>query len=244
MPMSGANKLAALAVVLIFGLALFVLGVDMVVNSSTYEKLVPSFLVEYLGQALMFLAFFFTFATIAFLSGFVQMGSPRTPGVRIPPDDALSRPTLQGEAAGDSSGLPPMPHTKIEPPVPEEDLPHLIGLTGGLPNRLLLRKGTFTIGRDPDCDLVLSSQLVSRRHAQLEWTGEELLIHDLGSSNQTRVNDKALEKEISLQDGDVIQIVDYHLEVELPISQSRTVILAREPKPDENPTVHLAPGEE
>ncbi len=44
------------------------------------------------------------------------------------------------------------------------------------------------IGRDPSCDLVISSPLVSARHAELRLTAERTLLVDLGSTNDTFVN--------------------------------------------------------
>jgi diguanylate cyclase (GGDEF)-like protein len=44
------------------------------------------------------------------------------------------------------------------------------------------------IGRDPECDLVLSDALVSSRHALLEDRGDSWTLIDLGSTNGTSVN--------------------------------------------------------
>jgi pilus assembly protein CpaF len=46
--------------------------------------------------------------------------------------------------------------------------------------------GPLWIGRDPSCDVVLDSELVSRRHACVERHGEELRVRDR-SANGTRV---------------------------------------------------------
>ncbi len=109
-------------------------------------------------------------------------------------------------------------------------LPYLIGVTGGVPPKVALPKGTFIIGRSPTCDMVLSSQLVSRKHARIHWDGRVLKIIDLGSSNATEVNDEAVVGEKILQDGDIIQIVDYQMEVSLslPDSLDATVIRTKD----------------
>lgn len=248
--MSGSTKLVVLAIVLIFGLALFVLGVDMISSPSQYDWLIPTGLCTFLGQVLMVLAFMMTFGIIAFMLGIGQERPKQEVGtLDIPPADVISAPPPTPQVSPQVNGVMPEtpekaqvhPPTASQPIVPvTEDLPHLVGLTGGLPDSIEIHRGVFTIGRGTECDLVLSSQLVSRRHAQLEWNGEVLLIHDLGSSNTTRVNDKVLERETSLEDGDVIQIVDYHLEVELPASISRTIVIRRdEDAPAE--TVNLPP---
>src|SRR5258707_4670699 len=49
-------------------------------------------------------------------------------------------------------------------------------------------KGTFTIGRDAACDLVLSDMTVSRTHAGLLRVADGWLLSDAGSTNGTRLN--------------------------------------------------------
>jgi diguanylate cyclase (GGDEF)-like protein len=49
---------------------------------------------------------------------------------------------------------------------------------------------SMLIGRDPDCDLVLTDGLVSSRHALLEDRGDSWTLIDLGSTNGTSVNGK------------------------------------------------------
>ncbi|MEA2352478.1 MAG: hypothetical protein QOG41_2598 [Thermoleophilaceae bacterium] len=46
----------------------------------------------------------------------------------------------------------------------------------------------LVIGRDPDCNLVVTDPTVSRHHAELRRTGDGWVVADLGSSNGTRVN--------------------------------------------------------
>jgi FHA domain/DUF1707 SHOCT-like domain len=55
---------------------------------------------------------------------------------------------------------------------------------------LVLPRGqaTFTIGRSPECDLVIPNRTVSWQHAELWQAGGEWQLADLGSTNGTRVN--------------------------------------------------------
>jgi hypothetical protein len=61
-----------------------------------------------------------------------------------------------------------------------------------------------TIGRSPDCDLVLSDPTVSRRHAQLRHRPQGWEIVDLGSTNGTRLNGWRLGLAQPLHPGDVV----------------------------------------
>jgi pSer/pThr/pTyr-binding forkhead associated (FHA) protein len=64
------------------------------------------------------------------------------------------------------------------------------------------------IGRDTDCDVVLSSRSVSRKHAIVERSGEAWVARDLGSANGLfvegkRVSEAPLTSGTSLRFGDV-----------------------------------------
>lgn len=48
--------------------------------------------------------------------------------------------------------------------------------------------GTFSIGRSPDCDIVLTSPEVSRLHARIVASNDSLLVEDLNSKCGTYVN--------------------------------------------------------
>ncbi|MDQ6936191.1 MAG: FHA domain-containing protein, partial [Actinomycetota bacterium] len=50
-------------------------------------------------------------------------------------------------------------------------------------------RGQLSIGRAPECDVRLSDQDVSRRHATLTMTSAGLTLHDLGSTNGSYVGD-------------------------------------------------------
>jgi hypothetical protein len=46
----------------------------------------------------------------------------------------------------------------------------------------------LVIGRLPDCDVVITDETVSRRHAQLTFRDEGWILQDLNSTNGTRLN--------------------------------------------------------
>ncbi|MBN2656286.1 MAG: FHA domain-containing protein [Spirochaetales bacterium] len=66
--------------------------------------------------------------------------------------------------------------------------------------------GNFSIGRLESSDLILSSGSVSRRHAKMNFDGEDLYIQDLDSSNGTFVNGSRIRERSLLRDGDLLKI--------------------------------------
>ncbi|MDX1378316.1 MAG: FHA domain-containing protein, partial [Anaerolineales bacterium] len=66
------------------------------------------------------------------------------------------------------------------------------------------------IGRLEDCDVVLDSPEVSRRHATIRQIGDAYAIEDLDSSNGTFVNNEQV-KRAELHEGDLIQISKFRL---------------------------------
>lgn len=65
---------------------------------------------------------------------------------------------------------------------------------------------TLTFGRDPENDITLDDHEVSRYHARLLRQGTEILVEDLGSTNGTLVNGKAITERHVLQPADIISI--------------------------------------
>ncbi|HSO46030.1 MAG TPA: FHA domain-containing protein, partial [Rhodoferax sp.] len=68
-----------------------------------------------------------------------------------------------------------------------------------------LTKERTTLGRRPDCDVVMENMAVSGRHACLVLEDQHVSIEDLGSTNGTYVNGSAVKRQ-TLQDGDVVEI--------------------------------------
>ena len=68
-----------------------------------------------------------------------------------------------------------------------------------------LVQGENTIGRDNDCQIILTDQTVSRQHAMVRRQDESCTVHDLGSRTGTRVDGETL-TELTLSSGDTISI--------------------------------------
>jgi len=68
-----------------------------------------------------------------------------------------------------------------------------------------------TLGRLPECDVVVSDSGASRQHARIRRDDGTFVLTDLGSTNGTLVNDEAVQ-ERTLEDGDRITIGETVLE--------------------------------
>ena len=71
-----------------------------------------------------------------------------------------------------------------------------------------------TIGRDPDCEVMVADPAASRRHAGLEWTYNGYVLRDLDSRNGTWVNEQAV-KYATLSGGDLVQVGTARLRLEI-----------------------------
>ena len=68
-----------------------------------------------------------------------------------------------------------------------------------------------TIGRHPDCTIVIDSGAVSRMHAKVIRDGGSHWVEDAGSRNGTLVNGRPTSGRLRLRDGDTIGISDVQL---------------------------------
>ena len=72
--------------------------------------------------------------------------------------------------------------------------------------RAALTDGEYVLGRDPDLELFLDADDVSRRHARITIAGTEATIEDLDSKNGTFVSDQRLDSVARLVDGASIRV--------------------------------------
>ena len=110
-------------------------------------------------------------------------------------------------------------------PIPTPVGPGGVGPRGGAADAALLvleegkigrsvriRKEVVTVGRLPECDVVVADPGASRRHAQIRHEDGSYVLTDLGSTNGTLVNDEFVNGARSLQQGDRITIGNTVLE--------------------------------
>jgi len=84
--------------------------------------------------------------------------------------------------------------------------PKLIALSGPAAGSVFeLEADVTTVGREPDCDIVLEAQYVSRLHCQFEKVDDGFRVVDKGSHNGTAVNDVPV-TERTLASGDRISL--------------------------------------
>jgi Protein of unknown function (DUF3662)/FHA domain len=79
--------------------------------------------------------------------------------------------------------------------------------------RVGIGEDPVSIGRLPECDIVLSDPNVSRRHAEVRRRGNDFVVVDLGSTNGTKVNGAGVRERV-LVDGDDITVGGTHIRFE------------------------------
>ncbi|MBX0328905.1 FHA domain-containing protein [Oscillochloris sp. ZM17-4] len=72
------------------------------------------------------------------------------------------------------------------------------------PQEYVLRHASLTLGRDKQCQIVVSSQLISRVHARITADGPRFVLIDAGSVNGTYVNGLRLTEAHVLANDDTI----------------------------------------
>ncbi len=87
-----------------------------------------------------------------------------------------------------------------------EEAPLLIGQTGPLKGERWVLNKTLTIGREATCEVVIPDRQVSRFHARLTPTLEGIVLEDLGSKNGVHRNGTPVVGQVTLQDGDTVQV--------------------------------------
>nr|MBA3822034.1 FHA domain-containing protein [Deltaproteobacteria bacterium] len=108
-----------------------------------------------------------------------------------------------------------------------------------LGNDVELPVGETIVGRDVGCRLRFNDPGVSRRHLRfVRRQDDEVFVEDLGSSNGTQLNGRAVTSPIRIHDGDAIMVGSRALTVKVADSESAsssTLTLAELPFDDESP---------
>ena len=107
-----------------------------------------------------------------------------------------------------------------------------VATTGGRAKAVHVAGERFLIGRDPDCDLVLTDERAARQHAVLEPLPHgHVLLRDLGSAAGTYVDGERIANPVVLRGSEEIRI-------------GRTTLTRAEPDDErEERAAGLEPGE-
>ena len=95
--------------------------------------------------------------------------------------------------------------------------------------RIVLERGKFLIGREQDCNLRPSSDLVSRHHCVFHIDDFTVRLRDLNSTNGTVVNGDRLSGERKLKSGDRVSVGKLTFELELKEVESEQARAAEGP---------------
>ena len=85
-------------------------------------------------------------------------------------------------------------------------MPRFVLLQGGEVIPFPVTKDVMLLGRHPDCDIQLQSNMLSRKHARLLREGEAFFIEDLGSGNGTFLNGKRIEARMPINHNDRVKL--------------------------------------
>ncbi len=101
----------------------------------------------------------------------------------------------------------------------------------------------ITLGRDTNSHVVLSSTTVSRNHAEIILEGEQVMLHDLDSSNGSFINGQQISK-AEIPDHSTLQLGDIQLRVSFsedrPRRPSRDYLFSALTEGENEPTISLS----
>jgi RNA polymerase sigma-70 factor, ECF subfamily len=90
-----------------------------------------------------------------------------------------------------------------------------------------------TLGRDPDCQIVVHDESISRRHAEVRCTDGGWCVLDLGSHNGTRINGWKIDADVPviLHDGDELGLAGARFQVSICSERAATALDSQRPGP-------------
>jgi hypothetical protein len=97
---------------------------------------------------------------------------------------------------------------------------------------------TYIFGRDEKADIQIVDQLISRRHAELTWSKDAWVLHDLGSRNGVSHNGRKIAAPTRLRDGSTVQVGGQRFRLFLaPPGTDPGTLLERAPRISEEETM-------
>lgn len=104
--------------------------------------------------------------------------------------------------------------TQSDVAVPRLNLPVVVLELTTNNKKIRLQFAKTVIGRAADCDVILRSSDVSKRHCQLIIEAERVSAEDLGSTNGTNVNNEPIER-CELAEGDLLDVAGHVFKVHI-----------------------------
>ena len=86
----------------------------------------------------------------------------------------------------------------------------VVAIDGVVLKEVPLTQERTTVGRRPYNDVVIDNLAVSGEHAVFVMSGDDVLVHDLGSTNGTYVNGKPIKQQV-LRNGDMVEMGKYRI---------------------------------
>ena len=71
------------------------------------------------------------------------------------------------------------------------------------------------MGRDPGCDLIITNETVSARHAKLSFHHKQWWIEDLRSTNGTYLNDESVQTATVIISGDDLRLGEVQFQINI-----------------------------
>lgn len=110
----------------------------------------------------------------------------------------------------------------------------LRGVSGGTLGKTFAVTDNAVIGRQPDCDIPIPAEEVSRHHARLKVTPDGVLVEDMGSANGTYINDKRMQSGL-LKAGEELRLDTVRFLLITPGMDARQQSAAAKPEPEAKP---------
>ena len=132
---------------------------------------------------------------------------PRGSRPEDPPSPPPREPSGPGTVAMDFEALAALPDLPAPERASRRPSLHLsVTLPDAGLTHFALKAGENTIGRSPDCDIVITGDpFISRRHAIIEEREGRVVVRDLGGENGTWIGDRKIDEE-SLEPGDSFRL--------------------------------------
>jgi serine phosphatase RsbU (regulator of sigma subunit) len=125
-------------------------------------------------------------------------------------------------------------------------MPRFVLLQGGEVIPFPVTNDVMLLGRHPDCDIQLQSNMLSRKHARLVREDGSFFIEDLGSGNGTFLNGKRIESRLPINHNDRVKLGPLLLrfEGEEVAQQAPDAAATPSEKPEIMATVEIAADED